>query len=158
MLALAALGLSLLGGVVDTAKNTALLNIPNFGNSEVVREEKWKEKGVLQYNPTHRQMVWIYALEFCESSGNNNAVNPKDRDGTPSYYAFQWKPDTFIYYASKRYKIIRDDLEFADYMNLMSDYDLQLEIIKRMVGERDKIKWLNEFPVCVKKLGLPPKD
>lgn len=37
---------------------------------------------------THQQEVWIYALEFCESRGNTEAINPKDLDGTPSYGAY----------------------------------------------------------------------
>lgn len=49
----------------------------------------------------HRQEVWISALEWHESRGRNSALNPKDRDGTPSYSNFQWKPSTFIGYAKK---------------------------------------------------------
>jgi len=127
------------------------------GGDKNVKKDDWSQKGIKQYEPTHQQLVWIYALEWYESRGDNSAINPKDRDGTASFYAFQWKPETFKYYAI-RYQLLPDNLEKEDYLNWMSDYDLQFEIIKRMVGERDKINWYKEFPVTIKKIGLPPKS
>ena len=104
--------------------------------------------------------MWIFALEFCESKGKGiEAINPKDLDNTPSYYHFQWKPSTFKSYAIK-YKLLRNDLEYEDYFNWMSDYDLQYKIVSRMVNDKNitPYHWENVlFPGCVKKIGLPPK-
>lgn len=43
---------------------------------------------------SHQQEIWMAALEWCESRGNNSAINWYDKDGTASYYAFQFKPGT----------------------------------------------------------------
>lgn len=104
----------------------------------------------------HRRDVYIHALEWCESRGYNTAINEKDRDGTASYYNFQWKPSTFKGYAVK-YKMLSADLEESDYFNWMSDYDMQHAILEKMVRDKDVV-WSNEFPDCVnKKIGAPPK-
>lgn len=104
----------------------------------------------------HRLETWISALEWCESGGIPEAINPKDKDGTPSYYSFQWKPATFKMYA-ERYQLIEKDLPAAIVSARMKDYQLQKEIIRRMVDD-SKVKWENEFPTCItKKVGLPPR-
>ena len=103
----------------------------------------------------HRREVYIHALEWCESRGYNNAINEMDRDGTASYYNFQWKPSTFKYYSVK-YKVLSADLEEADYFNWMGDYEMQHSILKKMLDD-PKVVWQNEFPDCVnKKVGRPP--
>jgi len=105
--------------------------------------------------PNHQRETWISALEWCESGGNNNAVNPKDLDGTPSYYAFQFKPSTFKHFVIK-YKMAPTDLEDVDYHNLMSIYEYQRNIVRRMIDDPE-VRWSQQFPACTKKLGLPPK-
>lgn len=115
----------------------------------------WHTVGTGQYEPTHPQLVWTYALEWCESRGVSTAVNPKDKDGTPSYYNFQWKPETFKGYAV-RYGLLPASLELADYQNWMSDYELQREIVHRMLNDK-AVTWPQEFPDCVlRKVGRPP--
>lgn len=96
---------------------------------------------------THQQQVWVSALEWCESNGIPTALNPKDRDGTPSYGAFQFKPSTFALYA-KSYGMAST----TDY----KDYDAQKSIVERMVGD-PAVRWEQQFPDCVRKLGRPPK-
>ena len=103
----------------------------------------------------HRRDVYIHALEWCESRGYNTAINPKDNDGTASYYNFQWKPSTFKGYAIK-YRLLPKGLEDSDYFNWMSDYDIQHAILKKMVVDKDVV-WSNEFPACTRMLGTPPK-
>lgn len=95
---------------------------------------------------THAQEVWISALEWCESRGNNSAINPKDRDNTPSYGAFQFKPSTLDYYA-KMYGVATTTL---------MDYKTQKAVVEQMVLHRKEIKWTQQFPDCVKRLGPPP--
>lgn len=96
---------------------------------------------------SHAQEVWLGALEWCESRGNPVAVNKVDRDGTPSYGAFQFKPDTLWYFADL-YGIEKD----PDYML----YGQQRAVVEAMVLHRKEISWSTQFPDCVKKLGAPP--
>lgn len=104
---------------------------------------------------THAQDIWISALEWCESRGKLDAINPKDRDGTPSYKSFQWKPTTFEYYGEKYELIVEDDRTEKEIIELM-EYGLQRSILENMVNDK-KVKWEQEFPDCVKKkVGRPP--
>ena len=105
---------------------------------------------------THRQQVWVYVLEWCESGGNTTAVNKIDRDGTPSYYSFQFKPGTFRYYG-ELYGVIQKGLSETELMEKLKSYELQRSIVEQMVLNRDKIAWTKQFPDCIKKYGLPPK-
>lgn len=98
---------------------------------------------------TYAQDVWIGKLEQCESSGNPDAVNPNDLDGTPSYGAFQFKPSTFAMYVRK-YGISADA---KDFMNR----SVQRNIVERMMNDGD-VRWTREFPDCVRKLGRPPTN
>ena len=95
---------------------------------------------------SHRQEIWKAALEWCESNGDIDAINENDLDGTPSYGAFQFKPSTLNYYAKK----------YGVATTTVMDYEVQSAVIDQMILHRNEIKWRNEFPWCVKKLGLPP--
>ena len=96
---------------------------------------------------THQQKVWMYALEWCESNGINSAINPNDLDNTPSYGAFQFKPSTLDFFAKK----------YGVATTTVMDYEVQRKVVEQMVLHRDEIKWQNQFPWCVKKLGRPPR-
>lgn len=102
----------------------------------------------------HRRETWLSALEWCESHGVKTAINKMDKDGTPSFFSFQFKPSTFKYYSVK-YKLLSPDLEYEDYFNWMSDYDMTREVVRRMIDD-PKVQWNMEFPDCVKRLGYPP--
>lgn len=106
------------------------------------------------YTPTHRQEIWIAVLEWCESGGKAAAINPKDRDNTPSYYWFQFKPETFEKYLLK-YELALPTSTIR-VMELMKDYELTREIVRRMIGDKD-VNWAQEFPDCVPKIGKPPR-
>lgn len=98
---------------------------------------------------TRRQRVWMNALEWCESKSVEDAVNPNDRDNTPSYGVLEFKPGTYEAYA----KII-GLASTTDYMNP----DGQRKILEYMVLD-PTTKWLRQFPDCVKnKVGFPPKN
>lgn len=104
---------------------------------------------------THAQKVWISALEWCESKGRPEAVNKKDRDGTPSYYSFQFKPDTFRYYGEK-YGTQEPGLSDKEIQENMQSQEAQQLIVEHMVADQKNIKWEQQFPMCVKKIGRPP--
>lgn len=100
----------------------------------------------------HRQEVWLSALEWCESSGKNDAINAEDLDGTPSYGAYQFKPGTFSGYVNKYgIEVEREKGDLYTFMN----YSTQRKIVKRMMSDPE-VRWEHEFPWCVKKLGRPP--
>lgn len=136
----------------------ALATMAWFLQPRAVANESLKkvELTPAQLDLIHRQETWISALEWHESRGRNSALNPKDRDGTPSYSNFQWKPSTFIWYA-KKYKLIPEEKTVADFPELVKNYELQRNIIRHMINDPD-VKWYNEFPDVTKnKIGLPPK-
>lgn len=96
---------------------------------------------------SHAQEVWLGALEWCESQGVPKALNPKDRDGTPSLGAFQFKPGTLIGFA-KLYGIeISDDI---------FDYASQRAVMVQLVLHSKEIDWSQQFPDCTRRLGRPP--
>src|SRR3990167_3160594 len=95
---------------------------------------------------SHAQDTWVRALEWCESSGKPEAVNPKDLDGTPSWGAYQFKPSTFEMYTTK-YGIKGE----------LMDRDTQRLIVSQMLND-DSVKWKNQFPDCVSRLGYPPRN
>lgn len=96
---------------------------------------------------THAQQIWMGALEWCESRGDNSAINPKDRDNTPSYGAFQFKPGTLTSYA-KLYGI--------EASTTVMDYPTQKKVVEAMILHQEQIDWHQQFPDCVKRLGKPP--
>jgi hypothetical protein len=103
----------------------------------------------------HRQETWISALEWCESRGKNTALNPEDLDGTPSYSNFQWKPSTLLGY-EKQYGLIATSTKLVDVPNLLKDYELQRDIVRHMIKDKNVV-WSKQFPDCTKRfVGLPP--
>jgi hypothetical protein len=133
-----------------TVPEVEQISAPQFEKIEVV--EALPKTEILKPKPkiTHAQEVWIHALEWCESNGKPTAVNPMDADGTPSYGAFQFKPSTFWHFAN------RYDVGITVVSDSHLDRDNQYEVVAAMVAHRDEIEWHNQFPGCVKKLGLPP--
>ena len=95
---------------------------------------------------SHAQYTWVRALEWCESAGKPEAINPKDLDGTASHGSWQFKESTFEYF-KKAYGIVGE----------LMDRSVQYAILVRMVLDPDKISFDKQFPDCVKKLGFPPR-
>lgn len=108
---------------------------------------------------THAQEVWISALEWCESRGKPSAVNAVDRDGTPSYYSFQFKPDTFLYFGIKYGILLPDETtETEAFKNAFASHMMQRSVVEQMVLHYDEIEWTNQFPDCIiRKIGMPPR-
>jgi hypothetical protein len=98
-------------------------------------------------HPTHAQETWIRALEWCESNGRAEAINPNDLDNTPSYGAFQFKPETFVGF-NKKYGLTGE----------LMDREAQYRIVVRMVLDPDRIAFDKQFPDCTRRLGFPPKS
>lgn len=114
-------------------------------------------KSFVEEHLTARQRAWIGALEWCESRGGGlDTINWHDKDGTPSYYWFQFKPATFKAYGEK-YKLIPEGLTLGGIMLAMEEHETMLRIVATMVTDPE-VKWANEFPGCYAKLGVPPKD
>ena len=99
--------------------------------------------------------TWILALEWCESNGDNTRINVIDRDGTSSFYAFQFKPSTFRNYAEK-YGVIERGLSDFLVFEQLKDFDKSRATVWGMMSDAS-IVWENQFPDCIKKhLGRPP--
>ncbi len=95
---------------------------------------------------SHPQRAWLGALEWCESRGTPTAINPKDRDGTPSYGILQFKPSTLALF-EKKYGITG---------SLMCA-GTQEAIVEQMILQGG-IQWSQQFPMCTKLLGKPPHN
>jgi hypothetical protein len=103
------------------------------------------EKEISEEKLMQDREIWLEDLVMCESSGNPNAINPMDLNGKPSYGLLQFQLTTFEMY-SKRYKIPGE---------LMDD-QIQIQLVWQMMDD-PKVRWQNEFPDCVKRLGTPPQ-
>lgn len=104
---------------------------------------------------THQQEVWRSALEWCESRGVKEAINPKDKDSTPSYYSWQFKPSTFKNLGIL-YGVLPKETTNEQIPELLKDYQLQKDIVGFMITDKGT-KWEQQFPDCVKrKIGRPP--
>lgn len=104
---------------------------------------------------TDAQKGWRDDLEMCESGGNSEVINPLDKDGTPSYYAFQFKPGTFRGYG-EQYKVIPKGLTQEELMEQLKSRQLQSDIVGYMILD-PQVNWFQQFPDCVRRLGLPPQ-
>lgn len=113
-------------------------------------QKKW-------YKPTHAQRTWISALEWCESAGKPTSINPNDSDGKPSYYSFQFRPDTFKMYALRYGLFTKEELSTQEKVfTAMKEHSNQYRIVSEMIND-NRVRWKNEFPLCMKKIGLPPR-
>ncbi len=143
------------------ATGTATMYWPIITTEYVYVRQEAKVEPVDQL--THEQRVWLGVLEWCESRGNNKAINPRDRDGTPSYGGFQFKPSTLAYYATMYDVPLKSwhkcDAEGSanclDDNELMS-YPIQKSVVEKMIEHRDDIDWGQQFPDCTKRFGYPP--
>lgn len=106
---------------------------------------------------SYAQNVWKNALEWCESRGVPSAVNKVDRDGTASYYSFQFKPSTFRAYG-EMYEVIPKDLTDEEVHELMASSTMQHKVVDQMILHYKDINWRQQFPDCINnKIGMPPR-
>lgn len=88
--------------------------------------------------------AWKDKLRKCESGGNDEALNPKDTNNKRSVGRYQFQDATFEW-LSKKYNIKTTDIWNGDEQELLLD---------RMIKDKE-INLRNQFPLCVKKIGLP---
>lgn len=98
---------------------------------------------------------WLLALEWCESNCDNARINEIDRDGTPSYHLYQFKPDTLRGYG-EAYGIIPQGLTDTEILKALKDIKITRAIVRAMMKD-PSVDWYQQFPDCVRRLGLPPR-
>lgn len=132
------------GGVGDTIRPSEEIPVTTATTTEEKKEEP--KAPAVQPILAEDRATWLAGLIQCESNGRPEAVNPKDRDGTPSYGLLQFKPSTFEMF-SKAYGI----------EGKLMDPEAQTAIVIRMMDDKSVV-WENQFPACVRKLGRPPQQ
>lgn len=96
---------------------------------------------------THQMLI---ELIDCESTGNANALNKVDRDGTSSYGLLQFKPSTF----HGAVKLIHPEMSYDEAFNAIYDGNLQIRAFLAWYGEGKPIAWWKQqFPACSAKYG-----
>jgi len=90
-------------------------------------------------------------LISCESSGNAHALNPKDRDGTPSYGLLQFKPST-LYVEAIQYGLLASSTPESQIKKVMYVAQLQVDVASYMImgSWKKPAFWLQQFPQCFK--------
>lgn len=135
-------------GIAALAATTSIA-VASFGGTETYvgpsTPQEWLVAHPEAQTLTHEQQAWLGSLEWCESRGNPKAINPKDRDNTPSYGILQFKPTTFALFAK-----LYGTGSTTDFMNPTE----QEAIVKQMILRG--VNWAQQFPDCTKKLGTPP--
>lgn len=134
------------GGDGDTIEPVEEIPVTTATTTQEKKDETPKKAPAPQPVLMGDRGTWLEALIQCESNGRPEAVNPKDRDGTPSYGLLQFKPSTFDFF-KKAYGIEGE----------LMDPEAQKAIVIRMMDD-ESIVWENQFPACVRKLGRPPQQ
>lgn len=153
---------TLIAIVVITSIATTLLVVPLFawgGDVEIqylTRTETIERPAALPAG--HRLETWLSALEWCESRAVGGAVNEIDRDGMPSFYWYQFKPETFLSFGTA-YGLIQASTTLEQAKELMrTDYDLTRDIVRHMARDKS-VNLRGQFPDCINnKIGLPPVE
>lgn len=96
------------------------------------------------------QMIWLSKLMVCESGVKEHALNPADSNGLPSRGILQFQDATFrgftkLYGISTTLESPKAEIAEA-----------QVQIVTHWLLNPGSVKWENQFPNCVKQLGVPP--
>lgn len=126
-----------------TAILTTILIAPLFASSE---EE------VPMHEPTHRQQVYLHALQFCESSGRTD-IKIMDSNNKHSYGGLMFQMSTFLS-QGKKYELIAGSTTAVQGEKMIYDIELQEAIAHRMLEDGGERNWYT----CTKKLGKYPTD
>ena len=89
-------------------------------------------------------------MEYCESGYNPLALNPMDKDHTPSYGLLQFKPETLISYTNRYGLMNTNGWEISDAMNWAYDGQFVESIFRKMLYDK-KVVWTQEFPDCYRR-------
>jgi hypothetical protein len=117
---------------------------PIIAQVETYSIKRYKYRPVTNKTKFLEVNEWKRQLRKCESGGNDNALNPKDLDGTPSHGRYQFKDTTFYGFA-KQYGIKVTSHKNGDEQELILD---------RMILD-PKVDLTFQFPGCTTKIGLP---
>lgn len=105
---------------------------------------------------TKEQDLWLAKLRNCESGDNPLAINKVDKNGRSSKGLYQFQNKTWRSYIEKYDLWNWQEWEEADFENAIWDGWYQEVVIRKMLNDKEVI-FKQEFPDCVKRLGLPPK-
>ena len=147
---------------VVTSIATTLLIVPLFAGGVASQIEYITRTETFERPPAlpagHRLETWLSALEWCESRGVGSAINEVDRDGTPSYYWYQFKPETFLGFGIA-YGLLDASTTPEKAAELMrTDYDLTRDIVRHMAQD-PSVDLRRQFPDCINtKIGMPPVE
>lgn len=111
-------------------------------------------ENVIKENNNEKDVVYEKMLKLieCESSNNHLAINVRDSDGTASFGAAQYKPETFREYGIK-YGIIGEKSDWNWIMTLMFDAKIQKKLTYEIIkNEPQTARRL--WPVCAKRAGI----
>lgn len=95
----------------------------------------------------------IDRLAICESGGKASAINPVDRDGTPSNGKYQFKRDTWKLYV-KRYGLWEWQTWSEEKWEETLFSGFHQDVVVRLMFVDSAVNLQNEFPACSKLLGL----
>lgn len=126
----------------------AAISVFFVATPQIANEHKVEYTAPVAEVEPHPQQEFIDFLVDCESGGDPKAINPLDRDGTPSWGLLQFKPDTLFYYIRK-YNILKD-IERQEIMNVIFDGDLQVRVLEEMLPDSE-VDWYQEFPTCYRR-------
>lgn len=121
---------------------SALFPLPVLSKKEpeVIKETVYVPQGL-----SSAQILWLAKLMKCESGINTQAVNPIDLDGTSSLGLLQFKTATYAHFTG-----------LYDIEGEIMDGTSQIDIVTRWLLNPGTVTWENQFPACVRLLGLPP--
>lgn len=95
----------------------------------------------------------VGAMIVCESGGNDSALNPCDKDKTPSFGRLQFKPETLKRYVLKYEFFSQEEVDawtWDDLMEHVWDGELQERIFRKMLDDSD-VNFAWEFPDCYRR-------
>ena len=101
--------------------------------------------------PKDELQLWIDKLETYE---NCPAEGILDRNSKMSYGALCFQMQTFQQYFKQYYS--NRDIEEAEWLNLISDNDLQKDIAYRMISDNPETAWRHWYTSVKRGLGKPP--
>lgn len=119
--------------------------VPTFTPIEQIYQKPTGTPLTVKLKVTDAEEAWLQELILCESSGNPEAINPLDLDGTPSFGLLQFKPSTFHGYR-KQYGLPEKEL---------MDPEAQKDTVRHMMQD-PWVDWYQQFPACTRRLGEPP--
>lgn len=131
------------------ALTVAVLLLLAFGHAPTAAGEEARKVVEVVYVPepslSPAQIIWLARLMQCESGLKAEALNPADTNGLPSRGILQFQDATFASFTVK-YGISAD----------VPVAEAQVEIVTYWLLNPGEVRFSQQFPLCVEKLGQPP--